>query len=329
LWLLKNVFDCPGGRTVYRILQCRSPFHTSTARFQEKRDQILHVLDVAERAGVRIDGATIVEIGTGWVPLLPFIAWLLGAKKVYAVDLHRHLLKPAARRVLHWLVNDEYSVNELRSRSHSTLFDQRVELLRRSQDPMALFDTAKIVYQAPADARHLNLPADSVDLVCSNVTFEHIPADVLQEIFFETARVLKPDGRAVHRIDPTDHCSHFDQSISRVNFLRYTDRQWTSMAGHGIAYHNRLRVPEYKLLVQATPVEIELFDSKIDPRALDDLTQFSVAESRWIQYSFEDLARQSLTIVARPGKMAAQPQCCKKHRNETRRGGDRNVSSMT
>jgi len=307
LWLLKNVFDRPCGRTVYRLLQSRSPFHTSPERFEKKRDQVLYLVDVAERAGTRIEGATIVEIGTGWVPLLPFVVWLLGAKKTYTIDLNRHLLRPASRRILHWLVNDKSSMNQLRARCDSNLFNERAEHLRHIQDPLSLLDSAEIVYHAPADARRLDLPDNSVDLVCSNVTFEHIPADVLHEIFIETARILKPEGRAVHRVDPSDHCAHFDRSISRVNFLRYTDDEWQRMAGQGIAYHNRLRIPEYKSLMQAAPLDIELFDSQIDQRALEDLKRFSLAERRWTQNSSEDLARQTLTLVARPSKMAVTP----------------------
>ena len=96
LWLLKNIFDHRCGQGLYRSLQKRSAFHRSPVRFAKKLEQVLKLVDATQEAGVDIANSTIVEIGTGWVPLLPYVMWLLGAEKVYAVDLNRHLLKSAA-----------------------------------------------------------------------------------------------------------------------------------------------------------------------------------------------------------------------------------------
>lgn len=283
LWLLKNCSDLPGGHTLYRFLQTRSRFHTSTDRFEKKRDQALHIVDVAERSGVSMANATVVEIGTGWVPLLPAIAWLLGADRVYTVDLNRHLLHSAARRVLRWLVDSESSLRELQVRGDSRVVQERAGRLRACKDPLSIFGNTDLIYQAPCDARQLELPDSSVDLVCSNVTLENIPKPVLEGIFCETARLLKPNGRAVHRVDLSDHCSHSDRSISRVNFLRYSDDQWLRMAGQGICYHNRLRAPEYRDLVRSSQLELELFEQQFDRRSLEDLKDFCLAEERWSQ----------------------------------------------
>ena len=163
-----------------------------------------------------------------------------------------------------------------------------------------MFGNDELIYLAPADARSLDIPDQSVDLVCSNVTFEHIPKEVLREILFENARVLKPDGRAVHVVDPSDHCSHSDRSISKLNFLRFTDEQWQAMAGQGLCFHNRLRVPEYKSLVRSTPLEIEVFQSEVDKAAVRDLERFQLAEPRWAKFSEEELAQQTLLMVAQP-----------------------------
>ncbi len=65
----------------------------------------------------------------------------------------------------------------------------------------------------------LNIKSDSVDFICSNNTFEHIPADILSAILREFKRVIKPGGLMSHFIDMSDHFAHFDSRITIYNFL--------------------------------------------------------------------------------------------------------------
>jgi len=48
----------------------------------------------------RLQGATAVEIGTGWVPVMPIALKLLGVRTVYSFDLTRHLQKMITMRAL-------------------------------------------------------------------------------------------------------------------------------------------------------------------------------------------------------------------------------------
>jgi len=41
------------------------------------------------------------------------------------------------------------------------------------------------------------------------------------------------------------HFQHQDNSISRINFIRFSDNEWTNIAGNQFAYCNRLRVNDY------------------------------------------------------------------------------------
>lgn len=108
-WLLKNVFDKPFGRPIYRELQDYSTFHRSPIYFAKKRDQVIHLIDAAHMQGSEIDGSRVVEIGAGWVPLMPYMLWLIGGKRIRCIDLNRHLLKRAAIRMIRWLIADDDS----------------------------------------------------------------------------------------------------------------------------------------------------------------------------------------------------------------------------
>jgi SAM-dependent methyltransferase len=102
-------------------------------------------------------------------------------------------------------------------------------------------DRCGVDYLAPADARKLDLEHASVDLQVSFTVFEHIAPDILLDILRETARVLRPEGLALNLVDYSDHFSHRDASLHRLNFLRYSDTEWTRIAGNRFHYLNRLR----------------------------------------------------------------------------------------
>lgn len=305
-WLLKNVFDQPFGRPIYRGLQDYSAFHRSPIYFAKKRDQAIHLIDAARMQGSRIDGSRVIEIGTGWVPLMPYMLWLIGAKRIHCIDLNRHLLKRAATRMIRWLITDDETIERLRTRGNHKMFSRRLDRLRSLDNLLQVLDDSRsddseIVYDAPSDARRVREADHCVDLVFSNVTLEHIPPGVISQILDEIHRLLKPEGRMVHLIDPSDHGSHSDRSISPVNFLRYDDHQWKKMVGDSIAYHNRLRVPDYQRLIEDASFQIEVFESQINQHSLADLQHLPLGEPRWKDYTDEDLARQFLTIVASRG----------------------------
>ena len=197
--------------------------------------------------------------------------------------------------MIRWLIADDETIERLRVRCNHGLFSRRLDRLRALDDPLQVLDDSGsdsgIVYDAPSDARRVHEADHCVDLVFSNVTLEHIPPDVISQILEEMHRLLTSTGRMVHLIDPSDHGSHSDGSISPVNFLRYDDHQWKKMVGDSIAYHNRLRVPDYRRLLQDNSFEIEVFESQVNQRSLADLQHLPLGEPRWKDYTDEDLAR--------------------------------------
>jgi SAM-dependent methyltransferase len=108
-----------------------------------------------------------------------------------------------------------------------------------------------ISYRAPADAAYSQLPEGSVDAVVSTNTLEHIPRGVISRIWSEAFRILRPAGIVSSKIDYADHYAKMDKSISRLNFLTFSEREWQRY-NHSCHFQNRLRHGHHKdLLVQA------------------------------------------------------------------------------
>lgn len=107
-----------------------------------------------------------------------------------------------------------------------------------------------IEYIAPFDASETGLDDGTFDACISTDTLEHIPLKSLEKIFSELYRVVKNDGIISAIIDYTDHYAHTDKSLSQLNFLKYSNEEW-SRFNHDCHYQNRLRHFDY----------IEIFDS--------------------------------------------------------------------
>ncbi|HEV8699782.1 MAG TPA: methyltransferase domain-containing protein [Candidatus Polarisedimenticolia bacterium] len=124
-----------------------------------------------------------------------------------------------------------------------------------SADLDAWLSGFRIEYHAPADARATHLQDAACDAVTNTATLEHIPEPVIAEILREMFRILRPGGVLSCEIDPSDHFSHSDPSISPWNFLRYSEGAWRWL-NSDMLYQNRLRASAYVALVQAAGFEI-------------------------------------------------------------------------
>lgn len=126
------------------------------------------------------------------------------------------------------------------------VFNERINLIERlKHNPGKLLSEANIIYLAPADAANIDLPDASVDYHISTTVFEHIPGEDIKRILKEAKRILKGNGIAIHFIDLSDHFQHQDESITSINFLRYSEKEWERIAGNEFAYCNRLRASDY------------------------------------------------------------------------------------
>jgi hypothetical protein len=136
-----------------------------------------------------------------------------------------------------------------------------------------------------------------VDFVSSTDTCEHIPASDLAAIFAECRRLLGPGGAFSCRIDLQDHYSYFDHSLSRYNFLRFSDRTWR-LVDSPIHYQNRLRSPDYLRLVREAGFElVAQRPSGPSEEGSAELQALPLAE-RFRGYSLEELGVTVLSFVA-------------------------------
>lgn len=191
---------------------------------------------------------TCLEIGTGWYPIVPIGLFLIGANKIYSVDISFLTSKERLETTLQKFVDCKMS-GQLKN--YIDFLPDRFDIITNllaDYDKFSLNEMLQklnITYLIE-DATKLSLPDNSIDLVNSNNTFEHIYPNILIPILKEFRRVVKKqDGVMSHFIDMTDHFAHFDKSINIYNFLQFSDKNW-KWIDNSIQPQSRMRIYDYK-----------------------------------------------------------------------------------
>jgi SAM-dependent methyltransferase len=210
------------------------------------------------------------EVGTGRTPIAPLVFWLMGAQKTITIDLNPYIKEDLVKETIDFIFDNKTEIrqqfgnllNEKRLKELSDYYHNNVFSL---DDFLAL---CCIEYIAPGDATNTNLKSSSIDYHTSFTVYEHIPSEIVAAIIKEGNRLLKEDGLFVNAIDYFDHFMHFDNTISSINFLQYSDKEWDKYAGNRYMYMNRLRHDDFLKILKESNHEILIENFDLDKNAL-------------------------------------------------------------
>lgn len=282
----------PFKKTLRQVKRRLRPYGDNEGNSQLCITNGLEQLAALQEAAVPVAGAEVLEFGSGWLPLIPMLFHLAGAKRLILTDIER--LMDAA--------TIDLARNRLRGRIDeiaAALRTPRAQLLVRLEGP---FPHDYLVPWNPAAQ-----PGGSVDLIISRATFEHVPAAALESFLAQFHRILRPGGATCHLIDNSDHWQHKDRGLSRLDFLRYEDSSliWRLAQVNAQAYQNRLRHSDYRRMFQVAGFEVVLERGGPDAKCLADLAMLPLA-SRFRGMEAEDLAvLTSLFVARKPARPAS------------------------
>lgn len=200
---------------------------------------------------------TVYELGTGWFPTVPICLYLCGVQRTVTIDIHDLIRRTYFREMfIDFCETDVSLLQEKLPDLNVDRFESIKELSREiyslsPQEILKEMGITQIIGDATQDYREIN----SIDLIVSNTTLEHIPYQTIHKIFLRFAQVLQADGVMSHRTDMSDHYAHFDKKITAYNYLRYPTPIW-NFFNNSLLYQNRLRWPDYQRLHYATGFEI-------------------------------------------------------------------------
>ncbi|MEM8501171.1 MAG: methyltransferase domain-containing protein [Pseudomonadota bacterium] len=114
-----------------------------------------------------------------------------------------------------------------------------------------LLERCESTYHTDGLSSWKNLATESVDFAFSQAVLEHIPRQDCGITMRECARVLKPDGKASHRVDLRDHLG------GALNNLRFSERVWeSSLFSNSGFYTNRIQHQEFVKIFESAGFQI-------------------------------------------------------------------------
>ncbi|MFH1920043.1 MAG: class I SAM-dependent methyltransferase [Planctomycetota bacterium] len=248
------------------------------------------------RNHIVLRGASVVEVGTGWVPLPTTLLYLAGARRILTYDHVRHVRFELVREMLDVFVGLPRELSEILDVPEEQIKSKLAGLC--SADNLEHFlSLAGIEYVAPGDAAATGEPEGSVDLFFSYAVLEHVSEKVLDALVKESRRLLRPGGCFYAYIGLHDHYAGFDKRISKVNFLRYPEWVWRLFVKNKISYHNRLRLREFVERLEGCGGSIKEIRSIVDPEDIARVRSMNV-DRRFEHFSPEECAVTTAEIVA-------------------------------
>jgi len=242
-------------------------------------------------SGIERSSAHVLELGTGWYPIVPVYFWLHGVNSMDSLDLYPWIsaehCHTTAKKFIEWQSNGLLQ-------SYLGDFDgtRWAQLERAANQPMPLSDFFRMIglrtlvgdTAAPIDGMHV-----SYEFICSNNTLEHILNSPLVAILKRFQSLISAGGGgSSHFIDLTDHFGHFDRSITSYNFLKFSPVQWR-LIDNDIQPQNRLRWPQYLEIFQQLGYQV--LEADVRPGSIDELRQVKV------HHCFSGLSESELAIT--------------------------------
>ena len=256
----------------------------------------LRLLSLLRESGCDIRGAAVLEIGAGWRPILPVLFSLAGAERIVLSDTERLMDAGTFQATVRHLADRATAISDRLALDDASVRGALETCSRSLDELLARF---RMQYLAPCDVASHVIDDGQFDVIISRAVLEHVPPPALRPLLARSFGLLKPGGWACHAIDNSDHFSHWDRRLSRVNFLRYSERMFGLLtAFNPLDYQNRLRHPEYDELLRQAGFEVVLAHSEAEPQVIAELDTIPLAP-RFARFAREDLARLDSYFIAR------------------------------
>lgn len=244
----KLIAACPGSFRINEFLQERitGTLNLPMGDFLEHLSWDARHVASLRAAGRARPGFTAFELGTGWLPIFGITLFLSGAGRIVTVDRTPTLKLPRVMRVIQRFVElaDDGRLDEMLPGYDP----RRLTVLRcLLQSPPieldALLAELRIEFLTSPTALQ-DFPDAYFDLISTVGVLQYIDRGDLDALLKLLARKLSPGGVTCHLVDLRDQFAVSDPSISKLNFLRFSRRQWEWIR-NSIIPNSRVRFGEY------------------------------------------------------------------------------------
>lgn len=234
-----------------------------------------------------IEGKVCLEIGAGYVSINSIIMWLLGAKRVHAMDLNNILVVEALDLACSKFDKSKVFETLVKFVDDSDKFRQKIDYLYDFK--FKNFDDVNYFFSYIAPFNILSDVIDNkFDFVFSISVLEHIPPSIINDFMGSLIKIHSKNGESVHFIDLTDHYDHNENPFGFLS-TKYEDYDEDKLAD---SRGNRIRAYEWQNILKNHPVKIiKSHLIKSDPSFLP-----KNLSSKYINLQKEELLNKSILI---------------------------------
>lgn len=177
---------------------------------------------ILKKNNIKLKNLKIAELGSGWLPILPY----------------QFILKGGAKEVATYDINEHYNVKELKKLNDYYHKEYVFKIVKKGKYQLH----HKVNYYPKTNICKENLK--QIDLIVSRFVLEHVPFIEIERMHSFFKDQLKSGSYILHLISPSDHRAYGDSSLSLYDFLKYSEDEWDKIQTK-FDYHNRLRLPQY------------------------------------------------------------------------------------
>ena len=208
--------------------------------------------------GKALSGLRIVELGSGWFPVLPLLLVReFGVSAVHTVDVNQHYSSARIARAAREIME---TVEPLGADP----------VLRQAALTGRLPDS--IHYYPRSEIQKIGaISGGLADLAISRSVLEYISPEGIRDIHRSSNHWLTHDALWIHLIGTSDDRARQDKKLHPFDFLRYSEKEWMRISGNRYAYKNRLRLPQYRPLFQSAGWRVEHEHASISNSAIATL----------------------------------------------------------
>jgi hypothetical protein len=245
-------------------------------------------MSALERFGkISISDARILELGTGWYPIVPIALFLSGANEVHTTDIRKLYTRKSIDQTIRALlkINAE---GEFESRLSRLKLD-RIGVLNEAlnkRNVQSKLSTLSIASNS-GEIEKVKFNCEKFDFIVSNNTLEYVPAEKVNGLFRRLSQLCENETILSLSIDLSDEFSYSDPTLHRLNFLKFTSRKWKRITCK-LNQTNRLRYSDFK---QSFSTYFQLLDEQKICISEQELSKLN------IHSDFEKCSKEDLRVT--------------------------------
>jgi SAM-dependent methyltransferase len=257
-------------------------------------ERLKRMLRLQRQHNIVRDGDRILELGTGWLHWEALTLRLFVDIEAVLFDVWDNRQLQGLKNYLQQLrplLNDGFGLSEAElRRAHSLI--EAIIMVESFDDLYNLLGFRYVVESAGSLSQ---FPAHSFKLVVSAGVLEHVRRDAVPTLIEETQRVLKPGGWALHSIDTSDHLAHYDSTVSRKMYLRFSEWTWRCLFENEVQYINRVQREDWLALFRSNGFQlVEEKDQYVDITGLKLAKRYLHMQRRDLECAVLRLALRSV-----------------------------------